>query len=160
MQATSLGDIFVENGLITREQLNDALEKQRTLKAHKMLGDLLVQLGYITERDRVKALGEQWGVSYVDLTDYPFEPELLKRVSQELARRFKVIPLEKRDGKLLLAMKNPLDIFAIDEIRLITGLEVEPMIATEEEILNAIGSALRFRAERLRPRRRCDQGPR
>ncbi len=140
MQATSLGDIFVENGLITREQLNDALEKQRTLKAHKMLGDLLVQLGYITERDRVKALGEQWGVSYVDLTDYPFEPELLKRVSQELARRFKVIPLEKRDGKLLLAMKNPLDIFAIDEIRLITGLEVEPMISTEEEILNAIGS--------------------
>jgi type IV pilus assembly protein PilB len=140
MQASSLGDIFVENGLISAEQLADALDKQQQLKTHKMLGDLLVQLGYISERDRVRCLGQQWGVGYVDLTEYQIEGDVLKRVSQELARRFKVIPLERKSGKLLLAMKNPLDIFAIDEIRLITGLEVEPMIATEEDILNAISS--------------------
>ncbi len=140
MQATTIGDIFVENGLITREQLVEALDKQRQLKTHKMLGDLLVQMGFISEKDRVKSLGEQWGVGYVDLAEVEIAPDVLKRVTQELARRFKVVPLEKKDGKLILAMKNPLDIFAIDEIRLITGLEVEPVIASEEDILNAINT--------------------
>jgi type IV pilus assembly protein PilB len=138
MQGSSLGDIFVENGLISREQLAEALDKQRQLKTHKMLGDLLVQMGFINERDRVRCLGQQWGVGYVDLNEVEIQPEAIKRVSQELARRFKVIPIEKKDGKLLLAMKNPLDIFAIDEIRLITGLEAEPLIASEDDILAAI----------------------
>ena len=96
-----------------------------------------------TERDRVRVLGEHWGVKFADLTEVRVPWDVASLVSQELARRYKVIPLEVIGGKLLLAMKNPLDIFATDEIRLITGKDVEPLIATEEDILLAIQESYR-----------------
>ncbi len=138
MQAATIGDIFVSSGLVSPEQLGQALDKQRQLKSQEQIGDLLVSMGLITERDRVRCLGEQWGVPYVDLTDIRVLEEVTSTVTQELARRFKVMPIEREARRITLAMKNPLDIFAIDEIRLITGLEVEPVIATEEDILLAI----------------------
>jgi type IV pilus assembly protein PilB len=141
--ASTVGEIFVTSGLVTEEQLQLAIDKQKQLKTPEKIGTLLVSMGLITERDQVKCLGEQWSVPYIDLTEVQIEPEIRRRVSQELARRFKVIPVSLSDGKLLLAMKNPLDIFAIDEIRLITGLEVEPLIATEEDIITAISSNYR-----------------
>ncbi len=143
MQTFTIGHIFVQSGLITPEQLDQVIDKQRQLKTQEQIGDLLVSMGLITERDRVRCLGEHWGVPYADLTDYQIEQETLRSVTQELARRFKVVPLERHKDKLTLAMKNPLDIFAIDEIRLITGLEVEPVIATEEDILNTINGNYR-----------------
>lgn len=139
----SMGDVFVQSGLITEEQLKQAVDKQRQLKSQEQIGEVLVSMGMITERDRVRCMGEQWGVQYIDLAETPIEPELLQTVTQELARRFKVIPVERKGDKLCLAMKNPLDIFAIDEIRLITGLEVEPLIAAEEDIINAISANYR-----------------
>src|SRR5579883_1445698 len=139
----SLGDVFVQSGLITEEQLKQAVDKQRQLKSQEQIGEVLVSMGMITERDRVRCMGEQWGVSYIELADHQIEPELLQTVTQELARRFKVIPVERKGDKLCLVMKNPLDIFAIDEIRLITGLEVEPLIAAEEDIINSISANYR-----------------
>jgi len=141
VQKKSIGEIFVSAKLITEEQLNQAIEKQRQLGARETIGDVLVSMGLITERDKVRCLGLHWGVQYVDLSDYKIQPEAVKLVSQEIARRYRVIPIARTDGKLTLAMKNPLDIFATDEVRLITGLEVEPVIATEEDILNAINQA-------------------
>ena len=138
MQSTAIGEIFVSSGLITEEQLQQALEKQRQLKSQEQIGDLLVSMGLITERDRVRALGEQWGVPYIDLTEIKVEEDVTSVITQELARRFKVFPVARAPKKITLAMKNPLDIFAIDEIRLITGKEVEPVIATSEDIINAI----------------------
>lgn len=138
MQSAAIGEIFVTSGLVTSEQMQQALEKQRQLKSQEQIGDLLVSMGLITERDRVRCLGEQWGVPYVDLSDVVIEEDVIYCVGQEIARRFKVVPLERSGNKLTLAMKNPLDIFAIDEIRLITGKEVEPVIATEEDIIAAI----------------------
>ena len=132
MQSTAMADIFVESGLVSEEQLSQALDKQRQLKTQEPVGDLLVSMGLITERDRVRCLGEQWGVPYLDLTDIQIPEEVVSAVTQELARRFKIIPIERTPKKLTLAMKNPLDIFAIDEIRLITGKEVSAVIATEE----------------------------
>ena len=138
MQTAPLGEIFVVSGLVTPEQLSQALDKQRQLKTPEQIGDLLVSMGLITDRDRVRCLGEQWGVPFQDLTDIQIDEHIVAAVTQELARRFKVIPIAREAGRLTLAMKNPLDIFAIDEIRLITGLEVEPVIAIEEEIILAI----------------------
>ena len=143
MKTGTIGEIFVESGLITEEQLEVALDNQRQLKTKELLGDLLVSMGLITERDRVRCLGEYWSVPYVDLTDYQIDPDVTKTVTQELARRYKVVPISCHGNKLTLAMKNPLDIFAIDEIRLITGMEVDPVISTEEDILNAITSNYR-----------------
>ena len=143
MQSTAMADVFVSSGLVSDEQLAQAVEKQRQLKTQEPIGDLLVSMGLITERDRVRCLGEQWGVPYVDLTEIQIPDEVTSAVTQELARRFKVIPIERSAKRLTLAMKNPLDIFAIDEIRLITGKEVEAVIATEEDIINAISANYR-----------------
>ena len=143
MQSTAMGDVFVSSGLVSQEQLGQALDKQRQLKTQEPVGDLLVSMGLITERDRVRCLGEQWGVPYVDLSEMQIAEDVVSAVTQELARRFKVIPIERSAKRLTLAMKNPLDIFAIDEIRLITGKEVEPVIATEEDIINAISANYR-----------------
>ncbi len=143
MQGERIGEIFVRKGLITSDQLFSALEKQKQLGGHKQIGDLLVSMQVVTERDRVMVLGEHWGVGYVDLVQSPADPEVAQLISQDLARRYKVIPLSIENDRLRLAMKNPLDIFATDEIRLITGKEVDPVIATEEDILLAIGEAFK-----------------
>jgi type IV pilus assembly protein PilB len=143
MQGERIGEIFVRKGLITNEQLYSALEKQKQLGGGKQLGDLLVSMGAVTERDRTRVLGEHWGVPYADLSNDEVDPAAAQLISQDLARRYKVIPLEIRGNRMKLAMKNPLDIFATDEIRLITGKEVDPVIATEEDILFAIQEAFR-----------------
>ena len=144
MQKTeSIGDTFIRLGLVNQEQVNQALEKQKLLKRHDSLGDVLASMGIITERDHVRALGEQWGVPFVDVNDLEVDASLLKLVAQNTARKLKVLPTAKKNGKLTLAMRNPLDIFAIDEIRMMTGCDVEPAITTEEDIINAISRLYR-----------------
>ncbi len=146
-QGDRLGELFIARGLITEADLVSALEKQKQLGGNKPLGELLVSMALITERDRVRVLGEQWGVEYIDLSERTIDAEIAQLISQDLARRYKVIPLEIEGGKLKMAMKNPLDIFATDEIRLITGKEVVPLIATEEDIIIAIGEAYKATAQ-------------
>ena len=140
MQKTeAIGEIFLGLGLITRDQLNQAIEKQKLLKRQEALGDVLVNMGFITERDRVRGLGEQWGVPFIDVTEMELDASVTKLVAENVARKLKILPIAKKNGKLTLAMKNPLDIFAIDEVRMMTGIDVEPTIAPEEDIINAIG---------------------
>ena len=138
MQKKSIGEIFISSGLVTEEQLNQAIEKQRQIGASQKIGDVLVSMGLISERDKAKCLGIQWGVQYVDLAEYPIDEEAVKCISHDVARRYKLIPIAKNDGKLTLAMKNPLDVFALDEVRIITGSEVESVIAAEEDIISTI----------------------
>jgi type IV pilus assembly protein PilB len=138
-KAEPIGEIFIKAGLITRDQLNQALEKQKLLKRQESVGDVLVSMGLITERDRVRCLGEQWGVPFVDLTEVEVESCVLKLIPQNAARKLKVLPVIRKNGRLTVAMRNPLDIFAIDEVRMMSGLEIEPAIAPEEDIINAIG---------------------
>jgi type IV pilus assembly protein PilB len=147
MQKTeAIGEIFIKMGLITQEQLALALEKQKLLKRQESLGDVLVSMGLISERDRVRCLGEQWGVPFIDLNDLEVESSVLKLVPQNAARKLKAIPVARKNGKLTLAMKNPLDIFAIDEVRMMSGIDVEPAVAVEEDIINAIGRLYRSEA--------------
>ena len=133
-------------GLVTEQQVHQAVEKQRQLKTREPLGHLLVSMGLITEKDRIRGLGDHWGVPFVDLADHELDPDAAKLVSQEIARKLKVLPIIRDNGKLTLAMKDPLDIFAIDEIRLVTGLDVEPVIAVEEDLIGAITRAYRSQA--------------
>ena len=142
----SAGDIFLKLGLVNAEQLEQALGKYKQLKRPESLGHVFVSMGFITEKDRVRCLGEQWGVPFADLSDCEFDPETVKLISQEVVRRLKIVPMLRKDGKLTLAMRNPLDIFAIDEARLITGLDIEPVIVTEEDLIHAINRAYRTEA--------------
>ena len=148
-QTNRIGDVLVEKGLLTQEQLQNAIDKQKQLGGKQPLGEILVSMGLITERDRVKALGDQWGVDYADLTDIIIPDDVVQLVSQELARRYKMIPMEVIGNRIKMAMKNPLDIFATDEIRLMTGKEVIPLIAPEDDILAAINENYRVAAQNL-----------
>lgn len=143
MELRGIGAIFVKQGLITEDQLAEGLAKKEQLGTDQPLGDVLVGLGYISDRDRVRCLGEQWGVRYVELSDSTVDAEAARTLTQSIARRHRVIPIARSNGKMTLAMKNPLDIFAIDEIRLITGAEIEPVIATEEDVVTTINRIYR-----------------
>lgn len=136
-------ELFLKSGMVTQEQLSQALEKQKLLKHKDSIGEVLVSMGCISERDRVKVLGEQWGVPFTELNELEVEPHIVKLVPQSAARKLKVVPIAKKNGKLTIAMKNPLDIFAIDEVRMLSGIEVEPAIAPEEDIINAISRLYR-----------------
>jgi len=144
MQKTeAIGEVFLRLGLINRDQLKQAIEKQKLLKRQESLGDVLVSMGFISEKDKVRGLAEQWGVPFVDVGDVEIDASLTKLVPENVARKLKVLPIAKKNGKLTLAMKNPLDIFAIDEVRMMTGIDVEPAIASEEDIINAISRTYR-----------------
>lgn len=133
------GEHFIEEGLISGDQLQLALDKQRELGGVDPIAKVLVGMGFIGERDRVRCLGKVWGVSYVELNDFSPIPEVVQIVSHQLAKKFRAVPLEIQGSRLIVAMANPLDVFAIDELRLVTGYDIEPYIAIEEDI-NALMS--------------------
>ncbi|MDW8105850.1 MAG: type II secretion system ATPase GspE [Armatimonadota bacterium] len=132
-----IAELFVQSGLITEEQLHEALRKQQE-GVPLPLEHLLVQLGHITEKDRVRILGQHWGIPFVDLAETPPDPHLSALLPYELAKRHRAVPVAQQNGKLVVALADPLDIFAIDEIRQHTKHEIEAVIATEEDIQNAL----------------------
>jgi len=138
MPPPTLGQILVNKGYITDEQLNAALQAQGGLPTSQGLGDLLVNMGYVSERDKLVCLADQWGVPFIDLGEESVDPEVAISIGQEIARRYKALPVRRLDGRVLVAMKEPNDIYAIDALRLILGTDVDPGLAEEESILEAI----------------------
>ena len=130
-----LGDLLVEAGLITEDQLQIALkEKSQSQK----LGDVLLQKGYITEQQLIEVLEFQLGIPHVSLYRYPFDSNIFSLISEDTAKRNLMIPLKKEGEKLYVAMADPMDFYAIDDLRLATGFQIEPAIATKDDILRAI----------------------
>jgi type IV pilus assembly protein PilB len=132
------GEHFLQEGLISVDQLQVASQRHQELGGKEPMAKILVQLGFISEKDRVKSLGKVWGVPFADVSEVVPHPEALGLLSGQNAKKFKALPIERQGNRILVAMVNPLDIFAIDEIRHTTGLEVEPMICIEAELLNAL----------------------
>ncbi|QIB26476.1 type II secretion system ATPase GspE [Caloranaerobacter azorensis] len=131
-----LGELLISAGKITEEQLKYTLEEQK--KTGKKLGQLLVEKGYIKEEEIIEVLEYQLGIPHMDLDKYFIDPEIPKIIPEKLARRHTLIPIKKDGNKLIVAMADPLNIFAIDDIKIATGLEVEPVISTRKNILNSI----------------------
>ncbi len=131
-----LGDILVEAGFITEEQLMEALEVQKD--TDKRLGIVLKEMGFITEQDIVEALEFQLGIPQVDLKKFIIDPEIVNLISKSLAQRHKAIPIKRKGNTLTVAMADPLDVLAIDDIRIKSGCEVIPVIASKSEIKYAI----------------------
>ena len=132
-----LGDLLVEVGIITAEQLQEALEEGK-IRGGK-LGEVLMELGYITEDVLLAFLGKQCGVSYVSLSEYgEIDEEVIKSVPESVARHQTLIPIALEGETLTIAMSDPLNVFAIDDLRLMTGKEINVVIASESEIKNAI----------------------
>jgi type IV pilus assembly protein PilB len=135
-KSKQLGQILIELGLITPEQLDTALEEHQ--KTPKALGRVLIDLGMIKEADLVRALAEQVGLEFVDLTDTQIDPASTALLPEALARRYRALPIGERDGKLLVAMSDPANVYALDDIRTITGRDVQPVVATSADVEQTI----------------------
>jgi type IV pilus assembly protein PilB len=135
-KAKQLGQILIEQGLITTAQLEQALDEHR--KTPKSLGRVLIDLAMIKEADLVRALAEQVGLEFVDLSEYQIDPGSTVLLPEALARRYRAIPIGERDGKLLVAMSDPANVYALDDIRTITNRDVQPVVATANDVEQAI----------------------
>lgn len=130
-----LGDLLIEAGLITEEQLEESLQQKAP---NQKLGDVLLQQGYITEQQLIEVLEFQLGIPHISLYRYPIDPNVTSLVPKEVAQRKLLMPLKLEGDRLLVAMSDPMDYFAIDDIRLSTGFEVDVAIATKDDIIRAI----------------------
>ncbi|GAC1323664.1 MAG: hypothetical protein NVSMB13_03900 [Mycobacteriales bacterium] len=131
-----LGDILREDGLVTEEQLASAVEEQQ--RVGRSLGRVLVDLGALTEGQLVAALASQIGLRYVDLTDYPVDGSAVASVPTAVCRRHNALPIGYEDGRLVVAMADPGNVLSIDDLRSLTGMEIQPVVATKSDLASAI----------------------
>ncbi|MCK5180069.1 MAG: type II secretion system protein GspE, partial [Candidatus Omnitrophica bacterium] len=115
-----LGELLVERGVINREQLNISLEHQKTNPGH-LLGEVLVELKFATEKDIAQALTCQYGFPYLPLSSYEIDAEVIRSVPENVCRQFCLVPIDKIGKSLTVAMSNPLNIQTLEDVELITG---------------------------------------
>jgi len=131
-----LGDILLEEGLVTEGQLLAALDEQAT--RGESLGRVLVDIGMLTEAQLVQALARQVGMEFVDLTEYPVDRAAVALIPASVCRRHTVLPVAFDNGTLLVAMANPGNVVAVDDVRAISGMSVRTVVATHDDLLGAI----------------------
>jgi len=127
-----IGNLLVRAGVITQEQLDHALSMQA--KSGGLIGQILVKNGYLNKKSLFEFLQKQMGVDFVDLENIQIDEEVLHLVSSSIAKMHNLIPIEKSNNYLKVAMSDPMNIFSIDDLRLTTGLEIIPCLADEEQI--------------------------
>ena len=136
IMADRLGELLVREKLITADQLKKAIEEQRTSGGR--LGYNLAKLGLINEKDLTAFLSKQYGIPSVDPATTEVDPEVIKLIPEDVANKYQVIPISRTGSTLVLAMADPSNIFAIDDIKFLTGYNVESMVASEVAIKAAI----------------------
>lgn len=128
---------LVDEGLVTKEQLTMAAIKAQ--QEDETLGKVLIKLGFVTEEQLVKFIGDKMDIPYVDIKNYAIDRKVLELIPEKIARRYKILPLFKIENVLTIAMSDPLDVISLDEISaLVEGCQVEPVIASSESIQVAI----------------------
>jgi type IV pilus assembly protein PilB len=131
-----LGDILLEDGLLTTDQLSVAVDQHQTLG--RSLGRVLVDQGILSETQLVAALAQQIGLRFIDLSDFPVDGSALARIPGSVCRQHMAIPIGFEDGRIVVAMADPANVFAADDIRTISGYEVLPAVATRADVVAAI----------------------
>lgn len=131
-----LGEIMIERGMIMRVQLQEALKYQK--EKGVLVGEALVALGYTTEEGIVQALTCQYGFPYLPLANYEIAPEVIATVPAAACRQHCLIPIDKIGKSLTLAMANPLNVQAIEDVELISGCVVQSFVSTSTDVKNAI----------------------
>ncbi len=134
--SAKLGEILVRENLITPDQLRDTLEYQRANGGR--LGSNLVRLGYVSDDVVTAVLSRQYGVPSINLDLFQIDTDVIKLISEDVAMKYSVLPISKLGASLTLAMADPTNVFAMDDIKFMTGLNVEPVIASETSIQLAI----------------------
>ncbi len=137
-----LKEILINEGIVTPEQLVGAEEAQR--KSGKSLAQILMDMKLINEVTLTSVLAKRKGLSFVDLEDYEVNASAVAIISEEVARRYLVFPIDFEGDRLVVAMANPDDIVAIDDLRIVTGYDIKPVVSTESDILSAINHYYRM----------------
>ncbi|GAB4288600.1 MAG: hypothetical protein Kow0067_14330 [Coriobacteriia bacterium] len=129
-----LGKVLVQSGVISEEQLQSALSEADG----RTLSSVLVEQGVATEQKIAQAVAESMGLAYVDLGGYEIDPTAATMLATDLAKRHCVLPIKIQDDELVVAMADPANIFAIDDLRIVTGYEIRPVVAAESDVVAAI----------------------
>lgn len=133
---SNLGEVLLKQKLVSNDQLKSASDYQQ--KNDVAIGTALINLGYVTEEEMAQALSRQLGYSYIDLDQFEVYPDARNLISKELARKYMIMPVHRNQSTLTLAMVDPTDLECLEDIRFRTGLSIQPVIASESGILNAI----------------------
>ena len=132
----SVTSLLLKRKKITEEQLA-AANKARKSPADS-IEQILLEMGFVTERDLIEIRGEQLSIPFVDLTEVKVDEELLKTVPSRTVHRYNLFPIDKKNGTIRVATSNPFDLYAFDELRMLTGCRVEPVLATAGDIQRVI----------------------
>jgi type IV pilus assembly protein PilB len=135
-QRILLGQLLMQKGLITAEQLTEALERQSETKGY--LGEILLALGILSEADLTRALAEQWDIPFVQVASRTIEAWVLEKIPASLARRHRVLPIDVQDQRLLVAMADPFNADLLDELRTLLNCDIQPMLAPPSQLAQAI----------------------
>ncbi|MGA7829050.1 MAG: type IV-A pilus assembly ATPase PilB [Geobacteraceae bacterium] len=138
MQPSRLGELLVRSNLITRDQLQRALEEQKHSGGQLRLGAILVKEGYISESELTAFLSKQYSVPSINLAEFEIDPAVVKLLPVEVVQKYQAIPVNRSGSTLILAMSDPSNIFAIDDIKFMTGYNVEVVVASDTGIKTAI----------------------
>src|SRR3954453_23978629 len=134
-----LGDLLVRERIITSEQLEIALKSQKEQGGR--LGSILVKLNYLSDEDVTNFLSRQYGVPAINLNYFEIDPAVVKLVPYDTAKRYQVLPLSRVGASLTIAMVDPTNVFAMDDVKFMTGFNIEPVVASEAAILACIDKA-------------------
>ena len=132
-----LGEHLMERGVINHEQLNISIERQKK-HPDQLLGELLVEVKFATEKDIALALTCQYGFPYLPLSSYEIDTEVVRSVPEKVCKQFCLVPIDKIGKSLTIAMSNPLNLRALEDVELITGCSVQVFVSTSSDIKQSI----------------------
>jgi type IV pilus assembly protein PilB len=136
MSGDRIGELLVRQKLISLQQLRKAQEEQR--REGTSLGYALAKMGFVSDKQITEFLSQQYRVQAVDLREYEIDPEVLKLIPHEMCERHRILPVSRAGSSLIVAMADPSNLNAIDDIKFTTGYNVEPVVASEAAIMEAI----------------------
>lgn len=131
-----LGELLLERGIVTFQQIEEALAIQKEMGG--LIGEILVQLGYTKEEDIAQALTAQYGFPYLPLGNYEIDPEVIRIIPGRVARQYMLVPIDKIGSNLTIAMSNPLNIQAVEDIETLSKCNVQTFVSTSSDIRRAI----------------------
>jgi type IV pilus assembly protein PilB len=135
-----LGDLLVREKVITPEQLDQAMKAQKDAPSSR-LGSILVKLGFLTDEDVTNFLSRQYGVPAINLSFFEIDSAVVKLIPHDTAKRYQILPLSRVGASLTIAMVDPTNVFAMDDIKFMTGFNIEPVVASETAIMEGIDKA-------------------
>ena len=131
-----LGELLTKAGLISQDQLKESLRVQKDTGGK--LGETLIKLGFVSEEDITECLSQQFGVPSINLAHFEIDPSVIKLIPADVARKYNILPVNKTGATITIAMADPTNVFAMDDIKFMTGYNVEPVVASELGIKAAI----------------------